>query len=1555
MNKFNLGLHSAFFDLDSELRAANERMMRDTEKEIEKEIENTTRVAAEELKAEVEWDTVDSIFGPWYSNAVLTEIFNRERNNWVAVSQEKLKTIRSRMLENSQQWEKNIKEGYKHLLKTLLDNKYFNNPSAKKVDKIKEMYINEVKSQYEKHVWKANDKTFDQTKGELFWQKMPDYPANVIYKNLNDNAEIFASEVWNKQAYTVEAHNTENFDANLQKVKTQEWGDKKRFLAKELPNYLWETKDTTWFSRIAQYTPIVSETVRRVSEMDKKWLEDFMDVVEKISVVWWENPELALLEVFKDAQTNWTETQWKENLKEKKIILSDDRYLRKIIRAGRFYVNSQKVDVPVEQQHNLYLSIIGAIEHEWWIDRAIARFMDDVKESREARIEETKKQNDKDWKTLEEANKELFDIADKFNKRYTRALRLSEMDENSFQNRNAVDILADLNNDWDITYADRWATKTWFEFKRIAGMVGEKDAIKHLLEQAKLLNETMKLGLSEDDLKEEEIKKWNKKLILALQNIISQPWGDLYPLLVYGTDSAKKYKEAFDRLPQSKEDPAVQAAAQELLKDIKVEDLQKIEWVDHATDLEWLRQAVAWRLFAEYTRWIWLGGTASFDEWVKWVSLSGWVQVSESWLSAWLTLGYNPEIDLWKWRSITPGASFWFVPLFHATVWWSVEVAKKWIDDKSVAQKIWIRWWFTRIFGVSDVYSASIGWSRDKLAGIEWDRRNIEWQFNNQIMSPLMKSIADKLWDNKVLNLKDEAVRSKVEEAISAQVESVLNWEDKSKLKQWDKEKLIDNTMRFLSFFDNADLSNEGVRNAIASKMAEQYAYAREDSRLNDIDGKTYLSGARLWFSWVRLWVYWVWVLHAWLSFTKHEHDIYGDRSYGRHGMSAERFKSYSSWNEEMVAEFNKSLPEGKKIEWNPEWYVVIPQNLFRDAFINPWMHWNIKKDEKGNILLHPETRIDLPTVTVWTATQSVKINIGWFDRGMVKLNTLTNDWFTDSIDSSKLTGKEDIFTKERLNQKLDELKANPIYKEDQDLKNYEFGDDVLSQLEMGKRYHIILRKDWKWITPEVKVVPEGKHLTIEYRPLDKVPLVSEEAKNIAKGVYAEALKVTSNALYNISHDRGNRLNSEYRKFANAVKDQNYEDAKATILAMLPKMKDYINQYQQKNNQIDFSRNGEGEVNVIDTLKKLEWAELGKALMSINNVFARVSSVHGGTDWVYHFKRYDSVEHKLLDRDMWSIVEARAKEISWKIDRSGLDAGAIAAYKNLISFAEDYRTKNPDKYSDTSKQARTLENAIWINLWNAISIENPLFNPEVYSDSVIDSKELKFDWADTLKGRALSVVAWNKALMSPILLSLWFKDDAQVKVLSYDEKSWQLNLEVSHDEKNWQLNLDINRKNVILKADMKFAYFAQCVNHMLILDSISAEIPGESRKVEFGPSVMWDGTLYEASKGEAFSSSTGGGDVAVEVYSNIPGPETETETETPTPTPTPSETPPEDNPGSKPWSDPTEIPDDVTTKPTENPTVTPPENPTTTPTENPTLTPTPTPPSDDSSNENDWI
>ena len=1484
MNKFNLGLHSALFSLDwsyylddmppteklSELYKATpedketgEVLEREAAQKAADERDNQISNTKQELNTVVPDSTeaqraldhdVDNLFGDSYTSLVLNQIYKRKRDAWL-LNREEVVKIQKRLQENVKLWgvwEKNIRSWYKHLLKTLLDNKYFDNPSHKKEDAIRKMYIDKVESQYEKYVWNTRDEEFEKLKGKLFGKDMADYPANEVYRELN-NTDISAEAQWGIQAYRVEAQNTANFKSNLDDVEGQKWGDKKRFLTRDLPNYLWETKDTSVFSKILQWTPIVSRSVERKSEEDKRWLWDFLDAVENISVEWEEKPELVLLDAFKDAQTNWTETQWKEKLNEKNIHVTSERGMRKVIEAGRFYSRTQRMNIPVEQQHNLYLSILGVIENEWWVDNAVAKFMDDVKayqENKEAQKEKDNKQSADALKNLPDGSY-LYNIANNFSKNFKSALNLAEMDMSN-ENRSVVDILSDINNDKKINFADNGATKTGFEFKRMVRTIGEKTAIENLLKEAALLNKTMQLGLSDEDLNYEEIQKWNKKLILLLQNIISQPWWGLYPLLMYGPDSAKAYKEAFDRLPKSKDDPAVQAAAENLLKDIKVEDFRNIEWVDWATDREWLRQAVAWRLFTEYVRGVWLGGTISFDEWVKWVSLHWWFDITEEhWLGAAVTLGYNPEIDLWKWRSITPGASFWLVPLFHTAAWWSVELAKKWIDDKSNAERIWIRWWFTRIFGISDVYSASIWWSRDKLAGIEGDRKNIESQFKNQIMVPLIETIADKLWNDKVLDLESEdgRVLSVVREAIEKQVDNVLETEGNSKLEQWDKEKLINNTIRFLSFFNKADLSNENLRTAIASKMAEQYAYAREDQRLNDIDGKAYLSGARIWFSWVQLWIYWVWVLHAWLSFTKHEKDISGDVAYWRYGAWwKEQFGDRSSWDEKMIKLLSNTLPDGKSIEWK-DWCIVIKKNLFRDVYINQGMKWLIKKDESGNVLVHPESHIDFENI-YRTSTESAKIYIWWYDQWkMVKLSEVDEDWFTDwDIDTSKLTGKENIFTKEILDRKLDELKGksnNP------DLKNYQFSDEFVSTLENGKKYRITLRQTPEGISTEKEEVTVWKGLTIEYLPLDKQQLVSKEATIIANDVYAEALKVTSNALYNISHDKSNRLNREYREFADYVKNQQYKEAKDTILAMLPKMDDYINQYQPRNNRVNFGKTESGDSEAVIILRELEWEELGKALMSINNVFARVLSVHGWTDWLYHFKIYNSTKGELVDRDMWSIVESRAKEISWKIDRSDLDDEVKLAYQNLITFAENHRKAHPDDFSDSSKKTKTYKNAIWINLWNAHAVENPLFNPEVYEGPEITN--LDFEWADVLKKHALDVVINNSALMDPILKWLHFNSDAEIGELKYNEESWEF-------------NLDINEKNVILKADMKIAYFAQCVNLMVVLDNIYAEIPWESVNVDFSASVTWDGNVIEWTLWKKFTRARTSGDAAFTVY-----------------------------------------------------------------------------------------
>ena len=95
------------------------------------------------------------------------------------------------------------------------------------------------------------------------------------------------------------------------------------------------------------------------------------------------------------------------------------------------------------------------------------------------------------------------------------------------------------------------------------------------------------------------------------------------------------------------------------------------------------------------------------------------------------------------------------------------------------------------------------------------------------------------------------------------------------------------------------------------------------------------------------------------------------------------------------------------------------------------------------------------------------------------------------------------------------------------------------------------------------------------------------------------------------------------------------------------------------------------------------------------------------------------------------------------------------------------------------------------------------------------------------------VIVKNKSLLQPILTALKLKWN-RISVV-----------ENSYDKENWKITLDIDWKNVILGADMKFWYFAQCVNHMLLIDNISAEIPWEWAYVDFKSSVVRNGRVDE--------------------------------------------------------------------------------------------------------------
>ena len=1448
--------HLAFFDpkmWSSEFSAERSELPKieriDSLDSLQAKVEYESKEELRWLRREIipdVWEQVDSEISDFEQSHSEISFVDTEKDIykkkwWAAnISREAAQKYVWRRVENWKKWDKNIKKWYTDLLKTLEKNNYFDHPSHKDIETIRDMYLKEVNSQYEKYVRTDDEEEFDRVKDSLFWPKSEKYPANEVYTKLTWASTIFDREKVKVGTYDV---TPENDSEDSEEVESQETSKRVEFLAHDLPNYLWEVKDKNAWEKLWRLLPFFSVKVDRASLEDKKQIENFVEAVDKVEPA---NSELALLKVFDDLSSNATDEQLKKALADNNLSLKKDRYLKDIKNAFQFYNATQTVDSPANNQHALYLSILQVVKAQGWFDKAINAFEKQVADYKERMAKEGK-----EFKKWDNLDQEFKSFAEKlWIQDFTSATRLAEKGEDYFKSTSVVDILADINNDGTINFADRWLTKTWVQFKEIYNMVWEDVALSNLLAKAKLLNSSIngEEGLSEEEFTSEQVKAWNKKLILLLQNIISNPWVDLRTLMMYGPDASDRYDEIL-KLSQDAEGK-VDAVTDELLKDIDLSSLD-LDGVEVAS-AEWLHQAVAWALYTEYTRWIGLWSRISFEEWAKWLSLNWWIQATESGVSIWLNLAYNREINLWRWWSVAPWASIWFIPMFkfwegfskpewNVSGW--VELAKEWINNNNVQQKIWLRGSFTEVVGVAHVFSAFLWWERDKAKWIEQSRDAIRKEFSEKIITPLLDNIAENLNDAEFDLTKSENVVI-VNAAIDGLIDSMVDEKEKSRLGDENLQRLKANTVAYLLNYNKAPISNKLVRQEIARELSNEYAAAWAEQRISDIDWKGYLSGARIWFSWVMLWAYGLGVAHLWVSFKKHRADTYGDNPLK--GQTIEATSESSVWTAEMLEDFNKNLISTKEKFRLENWYIVVPLQAISDCeiLVNPGMKWLMKKDESGNILLSAETYMNLPTTLAWTARKATMVLIWWWsEKNAVELRSVLNDesWFTSwNIDASKLTGKEVILTQWMLDSELSKLKAE--YPKDEALQNFTFDETILPQIANGDKYEIILKKEWwKIVVEEInKATEREKPLAIEYRSRQEVELMSNEAKAVAETVYGEARKVTSNALYNISHDKNNTLNAQYREFAYAVMDQDYAKAKTTILAMLPKMDKYINQYQSKN-PVDFKQ-------VSETLQNLEWAELGKALMSINNVFARVSSVHGGVDWAYHFKRYDAVENKLLDRDMWSIIESRAKEISWKIDRSKkLDEKAKNAYKSLINFAESYRKDHAEQYKDSSKQAETLENAIWINLWNAINIENPLFNPEVYSDSII--KYVEFDWKDTLMERALNVIAKNIALMDPIKKALWVEWNVSVK--SYE---------------NGQLNLDINGKNVILKADMKFAYFAQCVNHMLILDNIVAEIPWERKRVEFGPSVMWSGKYYEWTKRTSVSTTTTGVDVAFTAY-----------------------------------------------------------------------------------------
>jgi len=1389
MKNFRNNLHSAFFNIDAYKSAPESQ-----EVKLERELNDLKKPILDEFK------TSTNNFLAGVNDMREERITSRYADSRRLREDHRRFITRINAPKGKQKysdiWNENITTGFWRLITALKEAKYFEGKDLKsETAKIKEQYWKEVEDQYISDVWFAGDKKFGRVKDDLFWENSQNYPADKIYRKLTWAATIIRREKTKVRSYDIDVASKKT-----EVGKDASWNDKVevspttkqriQFLAHDLPNYLWEVKDKTALQKIGNRLPFIKYRVDKPSLFDKKQLEIFIKAADELGG---ENPELKLLKVFHELDNN----EWDKKIREA-LGLSEDKSIKNIKRAFHFYNSTQQAGLKAESQHALYLSIISIIEKQWWFDKTISAFKEDVESYKNKQNTEWK-----EYKKGEKLDKNLKDFADKlWITDYTSATRLSKKTEEDFEKADVVDILADLNNDGILTFSDNWLTKTWLQFKEIYNVLWENVALNNLLNAAKLKNKGLiNSPLKDADFTKEQIKKWNKELILLLQNIISNPWVDLTDLMTYGADSSERFADAAKLLKVA--DKEKDKAADELLRGIDLTQV-KIDGVEVAS-AEWLHQAVAWALYAEYARWVGLWWRISFDQWVKWISLNGGIQASDKWGDVWLTLAYNREINLWKWWSINPGASIGFVPMFKcgASEW--VEIAKKWITNNLVQNKVWVRVSFSQVAWWVQVYSAFVWLEKDYVAWIEWSRREIESLFKDKIVSPLFDSIATE-FKGREFDLSKQENINKVRILIAEQVKKLYEWDNNKLNNKEEMDAMISNTINFLENYNKSPIQDKWVRDLIINEMANSYSIAWAEQNKHKLEGKIKFTDAMVGASWVSVWAAWALVLHAWVWFTKYVKDIYADGSFRIHRIEVpESLKNKKKWDKEWLDRLNQFIPEGSKFglvevwQWeNKKTYIKIPAKAIEscDVLINPWMKWLIKK-EGENILLSDETVLEFAKL-MGAARTMTRITIGWTEKNNppIKLNSaVMNDstWFAAwEIDTSKLTGREKAEVQN--NQKLD--------------------------------------------------------------------IMSKNVRAIADKVYAEAFKVTSNKLFLISHERIpvkgqviNELRRDYKEFAGNVKAQNYPGAKDILLGkdnkkgMLSRMDEYIE--------------GAKFSSIEKDLRDIDEKELWQVLLSINNIFARVSSVHGWNDGEYHFKKYRNGE--ALNRSMGDVISGelgRANEIRRKVETSGLNDDIKKAYQKLIDFAENHRKNNSGEYSKESQKGRVYEWAIWINLWNAISLENPLFNPEIYVSPVIDSDKLNFEWKDVLRKHLMEdVIIKNKALSQPILSKLW------VELKDGDD----LSKHASYDEKTWKIKLDIDWKNVILSADMKFGYFAQCVNHMLLLDNITAEIPGQG-SVTFNSSFIKNGTLMETTASESLWKYKAGGYIAATVHRENPEP-----------------------------------------------------------------------------------
>ena len=600
------------------------------------------------------------------------------------------------------------------------------------------------------------------------------------------------------------------------------------------------------------------------------------------------------------------------------------------------------------------------------------------------------------------------------------------------------------------------------------------------------------------------------------------------------------------------------------------------------------------------------------------------------------------------------------------------------------------------------------------------------------------------------------------------------------------------------------------------------------------------------------------------------------DESLSNNLIALEQQLGVEKWTLLLVADQDGAAVE----EWKDADYIQISLDKLlakSNIALNPAIKQNIKIDkEKRTIVVHKNTLLRASSGYL-ADSKAMTLDVGAHrtdKSAQIITKDSVNDFLNNQVNERNLNSEAKISPEKlpKLAASLDEQKFARAFKE---LKaqvakaGYEFPSEYANlsieknTTEDGKLVYALFNNGALVTDDDLNavIIPEGKHLVIDttsgkvefkfediqagkenfkvkFEGLPKAAPISADVLNVDSdiqglidGLYTNLSLLKSNAIRNVAHKATGRasLTNGYTAWRKALSDfccelpKEWDYAKINLaadkmIALLVSMDKYIQHSDGANKAGIFKDILEGAWGLSELKDKKDYAskvKLQQLLLALDGMFSRTANVRGTNENNKYQLQYGAESNKntfnQITTDISTKIVAKMKRLNAK------KTGQFDCYEDYANLFKSMNEGTQNVESQVSSVVK--EGVIAYNYGNPADMMRPIINPHIIEWT---ENKNKLPIPETVKLHVLQqLFQEDSILVVNILQSLkertWSTQTLEEMRETVYAQLWSL--------LKWEA-IDIWWKKVTMWASFSTGYFAQCVNHMVMIGDLHFNVEG---------------------------------------------------------------------------------------------------------------------------------